>query len=68
MRSIKIQTEQGQMELQVAPALSALLAKRNGVPEDALTDGMILGFFREASDVAFQRATAEYLDTDGKTT
>ena len=56
------------MELQVTPALSALLAKRNGVPEDALTDGMILGFFREASDVAFQRATTEYIDTDGKTT
>ena len=68
MRSIKLESVQGQLELEVSPALTALLAKRNGIPEDALTDAMILNFFREASDVAFQRATTEYLDTDGKNT
>ena len=65
MRTIKIQTNDGQLELQVEPALAARVAKRHSIPEDAVTDAMILSFFREASNSAFSKAADEYLDTDG---
>jgi hypothetical protein len=68
MKTIKFQTPDGQLELQVTPALAACVASRNGIPETAVTDAMILSFFREASNSAFERAVATYLENDGKNT
>lgn len=65
MRTIKIQTNDGQLELQVTPALAARVASRNGITESAVSDSMILSFFREASNSAFSKVADEYLDIDG---
>jgi hypothetical protein len=64
MRSIKIQSRDGQLELEITPALAARVALRNSVTEDTVTDSMILAFFREASNFAFEKAAAEYLEND----
>lgn len=68
MRSINFSTDKGDIILEVTDALEERVAKRNGLPANAVTDAMIIGFFREASNVAFQKATAEYLESDGKNT
>lgn len=68
MRSINLSTDKGDMVLEVTDALEVHVAKRNGIPSNAVTDAMIISFFREASNVAFQKAAAEYLEADGKNT
>lgn len=65
MRKITHRTNLGSMEVEVAPALVEHIAKRNGIPTDAVSDGLILEFFREASDVAMRKAADEYIDSDG---
>lgn len=68
MKTIKFQTPDGQFELEVTPALTARVALKNGISDVDVTDTMILGFFREASNSAFERAVATYLDDDGTNT
>lgn len=65
MRKIIHRTSLGNMEIEVADALVEHIAKRNGIPADAVSDGLILEFFREASDVAMRKAADEYIDSDG---
>lgn len=68
MRSINLQTADGDMQLEVTNELETYIAKRNGIPDSAVTDSMIVMFFREASDVAFRKATSEYIEDNGKNT
>jgi hypothetical protein len=68
MRRINLSTPGGNMELEVTQALEEHIAKKHSVPASAVTDSMIVRFFRDASDTAFKRAAAEYLDSDGKDT
>jgi hypothetical protein len=67
-KTIKIQTPDGQLELEVTPALAARVASHNSITIDAVSDVMILQFFREASNTAFQKAAREYLVSDGTNT
>lgn len=68
MRRINLSTPSGNAEIEVTQALEEHIAKRHAVPVSAVTDSMIVRFFRDASDTAFKRAAAEYLDSDGKDT
>ena len=56
------------MQLEVTNELETYIAKRNGIPDSAVTDSMIVRFFREASDLAFRKATSEYVEDNGKNT
>jgi hypothetical protein len=68
MRSINLSTPNGDMLLEITDELEKHVATRNGIPRSSVTDSMIIGFFREAADVAFQKAAAEYLESDGTNT
>lgn len=68
MRNITFKTPEGDLSIEVADALVNRVATINCVPSDAVSDRMILGFFREASDVALRKALDEYLDSDGSAT
>ena len=60
MRRITLSTPNGNVDLEVTQALEEHIARRHAVPTSAVTDSMILRFFRDASDTAFKRAAAEY--------
>lgn len=66
MRKIHFNTDVGNLELEVAPALVEKVAMHNGVNSDDVTDGMILRFFQQASDTAFSKAMAGYISSDGQ--
>ena len=65
MRKISYQTVAGNIDLEVSEVLVKHVATRNGIPVDAVSDMMLLHFFREASDGAMERADQRYLDNDG---
>lgn len=68
MRTISFKTNVGNAEIEVTSALVEHISKKNCIPSDAVSDAMILSFFRDASNAAFQKAATEYLDSDGKDT
>lgn len=65
MRKISYQTPAGNIELEVSDVLIKHVATRNGIPSDAVSDMMLLHFFRDASDGAMARADQRYLDSNG---
>ena len=68
MRNVRFSTPQGELDLEVSDALVEHVAKRNSIPRDAVSDMMLVQFFREASNVALEKAAAEYLESDGTNT
>lgn len=66
MRTISFKTQSGDVNLEVAQKLVDHIASKNGIVSSAVSDSMILGFFREASDSALRKAAAEYLNPDGE--
>lgn len=68
MRNVTFKTPEGDLSIEVTDALVKRVATINGIPSDAVSDRMILGFFREASDVALRKALDEYLDSNGSAT
>jgi hypothetical protein len=66
MREIKFSTPAGDLELQVEAKLIEKIAQRNGIPDNQVTDDMVIRFFQEASNVAFHKATAGYVSFNGK--
>jgi len=66
MRTISFKTKSGDVELEVTQPLIDHIARKKSLPVDAISDSMILGFFRDASDSALKKAAAEYLDSDGE--
>ena len=68
MRKISYQTREGNIEIEIAEELVRRVATRNGIPPSAVSDMMILNFFREASDNALARADQGYLNHNGTDT
>lgn len=68
MRKISYKTPLGEIELDVTSELVCHVAARNGIPDNAVSDMMLLQFFQEASNVALKKADTEYLNTDGTDT
>lgn len=68
MRKIKYDNQFGEMELEVQDQFVSYIASRNGVQLEELTDTDILVFFNLVSNVALDRAAAEYVETNGTNT
>lgn len=66
MRKITFKTEKGDIEIEASSELIARIARRSGLPDNAVSDMMVLKFLQEASDGALKKASTEYLDSDGK--
>ncbi len=58
----------GDIEIEVSDQLVEIVAQRVGVAPSSVSNEMIFGFFKEASNVALDRAAAEYVTPDGKDT
>lgn len=68
MRKITRQSPAGDIEIEVSDQLVEIIAQRIGITPDSVSNEMLFGFFKEASNVALDRAAAEYVTPDGKDT
>jgi hypothetical protein len=68
MRKITRQSTAGDIEIEISDQLIEIIARRSGIDADSVSSEMLFGFFKEASNIALDRAAAEYVTSDGKDT
>ena len=64
MNKLYFDTPRGTIELEYSDELKKRVASRHGIPSSAVSDMMILRFFQEASNVAIDRASTGYVESN----
>ena len=61
MRKINYKADIGELEIEVSNELFNIIAKRENISPDLVSDDMVVRFLNLATNVAFDRADAEYV-------